>query len=74
MVPKNIGTKTILVCRGCGREKKTVKVGEYKITEPSRNKRGEVIVVEEESKRDLEEQRRYMDDLYGIGGDSDFED
>jgi DNA-directed RNA polymerase subunit M/transcription elongation factor TFIIS len=74
MVPKNVGSKKILVCRGCGREKKKVKVGEYKITEASRNKHGEVVVVEEELKSDIEEQRRYMDDLYGFGGDTDFEE
>ncbi len=75
MVPKNVGAKTVLVCRGCGREKKKVKAGEYKIVGPSRNKKGDVVVIEEESKVDLEEQRRYMDDLYGYGSDgSDFED
>lgn len=74
MVPKEVGSKKILVCRGCGHEKKRVKVGEYTITEQARNKREEIVVIEEETKRDFEEQRRYNDDLYGLGGDSDFED
>jgi DNA-directed RNA polymerase subunit M/transcription elongation factor TFIIS len=74
MVPKNQGSKKVLVCRGCGREKKKINVGEYKIRETSRNKHGDVVIVEEEIKKDAEEQRRYMDDLYGYGGDSDFED
>ena len=75
MVPKHVKKKIVLVCRVCGREKKKVKVGEYKITEPSRNKRGNVVIIEEESKKDAEEQRRYIDDLYGYGGDSgDFEE
>ncbi len=74
MVPKNTGSRTILVCRGCGREKKKVKVGEYKIQETSNRKRGDVVIIEDESKLDLEEQRRYMDDLYGFGSDGDFEE
>ncbi|RMF89277.1 MAG: hypothetical protein D6733_06625 [Methanobacteriota archaeon] len=74
MVPKNVGSRTVLVCRGCGHEKKKVKVGEYKITEESRNKKPDVMVVEEEMKKDIEEQRRYMEDLYGVGGDGDFEE
>lgn len=74
MVPKNVGEKTILVCRMCGREKKKIKVREYKITEAQRNRRGDVLVVDEDQKRDIEEQRRYMEDLYGYGSDSDFEE
>ncbi len=70
MVPKQTGDKKVLVCRGCGREKKKVKVGEYKITEASSNKTGDVLVLEEDYKDNVEEQRRYMEDLYG---DSDGE-
>ncbi|GBE56652.1 hypothetical protein BMS3Bbin16_00861 [archaeon BMS3Bbin16] len=74
MVPKEVGTRKILVCRSCGHEKKKLKVGEYKITESGGNKQRDVIVIEEESKMDLEERRRYLDDLYGVGGDGDFEE
>jgi DNA-directed RNA polymerase subunit M/transcription elongation factor TFIIS len=74
MVPKNVGSKTILVCRGCGHEKKKVSVREYKITEESKNRRGDVPVVEEETKTDVEDQRRYMEDLYGFGSESDSDD
>jgi len=74
MVPKNVGSKTILVCRSCGREKKKVRVGDYKIKESSQGRRGDVVVIEEDRKRDVEEERRYMEDLYGMGGEGDFEE
>ncbi|MFV2041475.1 MAG: hypothetical protein ACC644_05730 [Candidatus Hydrothermarchaeales archaeon] len=74
MVPKEVGTRKILVCRSCGHEKKKLKVGEYKITESGGNKQRDVVVIEEESKTDLEERRRYLDDLYGVGEDGDFEE
>jgi DNA-directed RNA polymerase subunit M/transcription elongation factor TFIIS len=74
MVPKEVGSRKILVCRSCGHEKKKLKVGEYKITESGGNKQRDVVVIEEESKTDLEERRRYLDDLYGPGGDGDFEE
>ncbi len=74
MVPKEVGSRKILVCRSCGHEKKKVKVGEYKITEAARSKQREVVVIDEESKLDVEEWRRYLDDLYGVGSESDFED
>ncbi len=73
MVPKQVRERTVLVCRGCGREKKKVKVGEYKITEAARNRRGDVPVIEEDMREDMEEQRRYMEDLYRYDG-SDFEE
>jgi DNA-directed RNA polymerase subunit M/transcription elongation factor TFIIS len=75
MVPKEVGTRKILVCRSCGHEKKEVRVEEYTITLTGGNKQRDVVVIEEESKMDVEERRRYLDDLYhGIGGDSDFEE
>jgi DNA-directed RNA polymerase subunit M/transcription elongation factor TFIIS len=74
MVPKEVGSRKILVCRSCGHEKKKVKVGEYKIKEAARSKQREVVVIEQESKLDVEERRRYLDDLYGVGSESDFED
>jgi len=75
MVPKEMGARKILVCRSCGHEKKKLKVGEYTITKPGGNKQRDVVVIEEESKTDAEERRRYLDDLYGgVGGDGDFEE
>jgi DNA-directed RNA polymerase subunit M/transcription elongation factor TFIIS len=74
MVPKEMGSRKILVCRSCGHEKKKLKVGEYKITESGSNKQRDIVVIEEESKTDVEERRRYLDDLYGVGGDGDFEE
>lgn len=74
MVPKEVDSKKILVCRSCGHEKKKVKVGEYKITESGGNKTRDIVVIEEEAKTDVEERRRYLDDLYGVGGESDFEE
>lgn len=74
MVPKVMGTKKVLICRGCGKKKKKLKVGEYKISEAPLNRHGDVPIIEEDNKKDLEEERRYMGDLYGFGGDSDFED
>jgi DNA-directed RNA polymerase subunit M/transcription elongation factor TFIIS len=74
MVPKNNGSKPVLICRGCGKEKKKVKIGEYTITEAPKNKHADVFFVEEESKANTDENRKYMYDLYGYGGDSDFED
>jgi hypothetical protein len=49
-------------------------VGEYKITESGSNKQRDIVVIEEESKTDAAERRRYLDDLYGVGSESDFED
>jgi DNA-directed RNA polymerase subunit M/transcription elongation factor TFIIS len=69
-----VGSRKILVCRSCGHEKKKLKVGEYKITESGSNKQRDIVVIEEESKTDAAEWRRYLDDLYGVGSESDFED
>jgi DNA-directed RNA polymerase subunit M/transcription elongation factor TFIIS len=65
MVPKNSGNKTVLVCRRCGYEVAKFKAYKYKIVENIRHKHGDILVVEGKSKRDIEEQRRYIVDLYG---------
>lgn len=73
MVPKEVDSKKILVCRGCGREKKGYVKRDYKLIEEGAHKEAEVPVIEEEAKNNAEEKRKYNDDLYGYGEGSDFE-
>lgn len=72
LLPRNKGNKTILVCRICGHEVKKFREKEYTITEDSQRARKEIAIVEESEKKDVEDQRGYMEDLYGT--DVEFEE
>jgi len=65
MIPKVVKDKHILVCRSCGREVSKFKTREYRITEVNRRRGRDVVIVEGEKKRTTEEERRYLEDLYG---------
>lgn len=65
MVPKGKGSKTVLVCSRCGKKVTKFSAAKYKITESGERKRGEISVIEEDAKKDTEEQRKYLIDLYG---------
>lgn len=65
MIPKSAGSKTILVCRGCGRKLKNFSVDKYRITESNRRKVEDILVVEGGRKKSTEEERKYLIDLYG---------
>lgn len=65
MVPKGKGSKIFLVCSRCGKKVTKFSASKYKITESGEHKRGEVSVIEEDKKKDIEEQRKYLIDLYG---------
>jgi DNA-directed RNA polymerase subunit M/transcription elongation factor TFIIS len=65
MVPKNTGSKTVLICRSCGHTSEKFSAEKYKITENIRHRHGDILVVEESRKRPSEEERKYIVDLYG---------
>lgn len=65
MVPKSKGNKTFLVCSRCGEKVTKFNPAKYKITESGEHKRGEIPVVEGGRKKNVEEQRKYIIDLYG---------
>jgi len=75
MLPKASGKDkgNVLICRRCKHQKKTVKKGEYKIVVTTREKPKEIAVIETEGRVNREEERKYMQELYG-GGESDYEE
>lgn len=65
MLPQTDGKKTVLTCRNCGKVIKKFEIKEYKIAEKVEHKHGDILVVEEEKKKGVEEERKYIVDLYG---------
>lgn len=65
MVPKIVDDKHVLVCRSCGHKVRKFRAEEYKLTEVNKHKGRDILIVEEEMKSTLEEDRRYLEDLYG---------
>lgn len=65
MIPKYQGKRTILVCRSCGDKVEKFRTERYKITENSRKRHKDILVVEDGKKRSTEEERKYIVDLYG---------
>lgn len=65
MLPRLEKKKTILVCRNCGKVIKKFETKEYKIAEKVAHKHGDILVVEDDKKREAEEERKYIVDLYG---------
>ncbi len=65
MLPQADGKKTVLICRNCGKVIKKFVSKEYKIAEKVKHKHGDILVVEEEEKKGLDEERKYIVDLYG---------
>ncbi len=65
MLPQTEGEKTVLVCKSCGKVIKKFKTKEYKIAEKVEHKQGDILVVEEESKNEADEDRKYIVDLIG---------
>lgn len=76
MLPKLSGKNkgAVLVCRRCKHQKKTIKKAEYKIVVATHEKPREVAVIEGEEKVDREEERRYLQELYGGGEGGDYEE
>ena len=67
MLPQSKGSKAVLICRGCGHTADKFRAEEYKITESVHHRHGEILVVEEDRKKQPERDRRYLVDLYGNG-------
>ncbi len=65
MLPKKEKNKTILVCTKCGYKIAKFEKKKYKITKEIDVKPKDVAVIETEKKKKSEEERRYMQDLYG---------
>jgi DNA-directed RNA polymerase subunit M/transcription elongation factor TFIIS len=76
MLPKALGKNKgiVLVCRRCKHQKKTVKREEYKIVVTSYEKPKEVAIIEKGEKVDRGEERKYLQELYGGGESSEYEE
>lgn len=67
MLPESKGSKAVLICRGCGYTADKFSAEKYRITESVHHKHGDILVVEEDRKKQPERDRRYLVDLYGNG-------
>ncbi len=65
MLPQTEGKKTVLTCRSCGKVVKKFALKEYKIAEKVEHKSADILVVEDDNKKGLDEERKYNMDLYG---------
>ncbi len=65
MLPKKEKNKTILICSKCGHKIAKFEKDKYKITKDVDMKPKDVAVIETEKKKKSEEERRYIQDLYG---------
>lgn len=73
LLPKKVNEESYLFCRKCNYKKKKIKRNEYKIVTESHEKAKEIAIIEEERKADREEERRYMQELYGSYAESESE-
>jgi O-acetyl-ADP-ribose deacetylase (regulator of RNase III) len=66
MVPKSTGGDKVLACRSCGREIREFSPTKYKITKESRQRGGDIPVIEGGKRKASDEERKYIIDLYGM--------
>jgi len=67
MVPKKVGEKAVLTCRGCGKEVSSFKPSAYRITTTAQRTRRDIPIIEGQKRGEREEDHRYLTDLYGGG-------